>query len=85
MLDPSRNGTGATIVAPYSPRARPDGTVSFPVSPDELGSIEPGAFTLATALDRLDGPGPALWDRAAGVVASGSLPSSRPRTSPRRE
>ena len=66
MLDPSRNGTGATIVAPYSPRARPDGTVSFPVSPDELGSIEPGAFTLATALDRLDGPGPALWDRAAG-------------------
>ena len=32
MLDPSRNGTGATIVALYSPRARADAAVSFPVA-----------------------------------------------------
>ena len=42
MLDPSRNGTGATIVAPYSPRAREEATVSFPVMPDELASVSPG-------------------------------------------
>jgi DNA primase len=48
MLDPSRNGSGATIVAPYSPRARPDATVSFPIVPAELGSVHPGDFTLRT-------------------------------------
>jgi bifunctional non-homologous end joining protein LigD len=65
MLDPSRNGTGATIVAPYSPRARPEGTVSFPVLPDELRSITPGDFTLATVPRGLGGGGPARWSEAA--------------------
>jgi bifunctional non-homologous end joining protein LigD len=65
MLDPSRNGTGATIVAPYSPRARPEATVSFPILPDELRSIAPGDFTVATAPDRLDEAGPARWAEAA--------------------
>jgi bifunctional non-homologous end joining protein LigD len=66
MLDPSRNGTGATIVAPYSPRARPEATVSFPVVPDELRSTVPGDFTVATVLQRLDDAGPAQWTQAAG-------------------
>jgi DNA ligase D len=66
MLDPSRNGTGATIVAPYSPRARPEATVSFPVVPDELRSTAPGDFTLATVPQRLDDAGPARWTQAAG-------------------
>jgi bifunctional non-homologous end joining protein LigD len=66
MLDPSRNGTGATIVAPYSPRARGDATVSFPVVPDELRSIDPGDFTVATVPQQLDGAGPASWNEAAG-------------------
>jgi bifunctional non-homologous end joining protein LigD len=61
LLDPSRNGTGATNVAPYSPRARPAGTVSFPVVPDDLGSITPDRFTIATAPGLLDGPGPRRW------------------------
>ncbi|MDP9300722.1 MAG: non-homologous end-joining DNA ligase, partial [Actinomycetota bacterium] len=61
MLDPSRNGTGATIVAPYSPRARAEGTVSFPVTPEELTSISPGQFTLATVPELLDRPGPKRW------------------------
>ena len=65
MLDPSRNGTGATIVAPYSPRARAEATVSFPVVPDELRSIAPGDFTVATALQLLDGAGPSRWAEAA--------------------
>jgi DNA ligase D len=65
MLDPSRNGTGATIVAPYSPRARPEATVSFPVLPDELASIAPGDFTVETVPRLLDDSGPARWADAA--------------------
>jgi bifunctional non-homologous end joining protein LigD len=65
MLDPSRNGTGATIVAPYSPRARADATVSFPIVPDELRSITPGDFTVVTVLRRLDGAGPTRWSEVA--------------------
>ncbi len=65
MLDPSRNGTGATIVAPYSPRARAEATVSFPVLPDELRSIAPGDFSVTTVLGRLDEAGPARWTEAA--------------------
>ena len=66
MLDPSRNGTGATLVAPYSPRARPEATVSFPLVPEELDSVDPGDFTVATVPGLLDGPGPRRWDDLAG-------------------
>jgi bifunctional non-homologous end joining protein LigD len=65
MLDPSRNGTGATIVAPYSPRAREEATVSFPVMPDELTSVTPGDFTIETVPDLLDRPGPKRWSALA--------------------
>jgi DNA primase len=75
MLDPSRNGTGATIVAPYSPRARAEATVSFPVLPDELRSISPGDFTVATVPQRLDGAGPARWADAASAPRQ-RLPAS---------
>ena len=65
MLDPSRNGTGATIVAPYSPRARAEATVSFPIVPDELRSIAPGDFTVVTVPRQLDSAGPRSWSEAA--------------------
>lgn len=74
MLDPSRNGTGATIVAPYSPRARAEATVSFPVLPEELRSITPGDFTIATVPAQLDGAGPARWTEA--VSPHQRLPAS---------
>jgi bifunctional non-homologous end joining protein LigD len=61
MLDPSRNSTGATVVAPYSPRARDDATVSFPVTPDELTATDPAAFTIATVPGLLDRKGPIAW------------------------
>ncbi len=61
LLDPSRNGVGATIVAPYSPRARSDATVSFPVVPSQLGSISPGDFTVRTVPKLLDRDGPRRW------------------------
>jgi bifunctional non-homologous end joining protein LigD len=65
MLDPSRNGPGATLVAPYSPRIRPDGTVSFPVLPKDLRKLKPGDFTLATAPKLLKGAAPKRWTEAA--------------------
>jgi bifunctional non-homologous end joining protein LigD len=73
MLDPSRNGLGATIVAPYSPRARADATVSFPVVPDELKHVRPSDFTLRTAAGELDRPGPARW--RALLEERGRLPA----------
>jgi bifunctional non-homologous end joining protein LigD len=66
MLDPSRNGPGATLVAPYSPRARPEGTVSFPVLPKDLRKIAPGHFTLTSVDTRLlSAAAPKLWTEAA--------------------
>lgn len=73
MLDPSRNGTGATIVAPYSPRARADATVSFPVAAEELGKVSPGDFTVQTVPKLLARPGPKRWRALASE--RGRLPS----------
>ena len=77
MLDPSRNGTGATIVAPYSPRARADATVSFPVAAEELGSVSPGDFTVQTVPTLLARPGPKRWRALASE--RGRLPSALQR------
>jgi DNA primase len=69
MLDPSRNSLGATVVAPYSPRARDDATVSFPVLPEELRSVDPGDFTVLTVPNLLDRPGPGEWAAAETETA----------------
>jgi bifunctional non-homologous end joining protein LigD len=61
MLDPSRNAPGATLVSPYSPRAREAATVSFPVPAASLGRVRPEDFTIATAPTLLDGAGPTEW------------------------
>jgi bifunctional non-homologous end joining protein LigD len=47
FIDATRAG-GASIVAAYSPRIRPGTPVSFPVSWDELDSVEPTDFTIHT-------------------------------------
>jgi bifunctional non-homologous end joining protein LigD len=52
FVDATRTG-GATVVAAYSPRARPGVPVSYPVSWDELDNISPADFTVVTAIDRL--------------------------------
>ncbi|MBO0867100.1 MAG: ATP-dependent DNA ligase [Micromonosporaceae bacterium] len=50
FLDSTRAG-GATVVAAYSPRARPGTPVSFPVRWDDLDRVHPRDFTVATAPD----------------------------------
>ena len=48
FVDSTRAG-GATVVAAYSPRARPGLPVSFPVTWDQLDEIVPRDFTVHTA------------------------------------
>jgi bifunctional non-homologous end joining protein LigD len=61
MLDPSRNAPGATLVSPYSPRAREGATVSFPVPAASVGSVRPEDYTIQTTPKLIEGPGPAEW------------------------
>jgi bifunctional non-homologous end joining protein LigD len=48
FLDSTRAG-GATVVAAYSPRARPGTPVSFPVAWDDLDQVAPADFTVRNA------------------------------------
>ena len=48
FLDATRAG-GATVVAAYSPRARPGTPVSFPVAWDDLDRLTPADFTVRNA------------------------------------
>jgi bifunctional non-homologous end joining protein LigD len=52
FVDSTRVG-GATVIAAYSPRARPGVPVSFPVDWDDLDDIAPADFTVHTALRHL--------------------------------
>ncbi len=47
FLDATRAG-GATVVAAYSPRARPGVPVSFPLAWDDLADASPAEFTIST-------------------------------------
>lgn len=47
FLDATRAG-GATVVAAYSPRARPGVPVSFPVAWEDLDRVTPADFTIRT-------------------------------------
>ena len=52
------NGAGKTMVAPYSPRATPQATVSTPLSWEEVGKgIKPGDFHIQSVPAREENPG----------------------------
>lgn len=54
FLDSTR-AFGASVIAAYSPRARPGVPVSFPLSWDDLDSVTPADFTIRTAVAALAG------------------------------
>jgi DNA ligase D-like protein (predicted polymerase) len=70
FVDSTRAG-GATVVAAYSPRARPGVPVSFPVTWAELEQVRPGDFTILTAVERLPLDDP--W--SAATSSSQELPA----------
>ena len=53
FIDWVRNIKGATSIAPYSLRARPNAPVSFPISWKELDMVKPNEITLQEALKRI--------------------------------
>jgi bifunctional non-homologous end joining protein LigD len=67
FLDATR-AHGATVVAVYSPRARPGVPVSFPVAWDDLASVSPRDFTIKNAAALLGDGDP--W--------AGALPAPQP-------
>ena len=57
FVDSTRSG-GASVVAAYSPRARPGVPVSFPLAWDALDGVAPADFTIRTAPGLLAGGDP---------------------------
>ncbi|AQA01241.1 ATP-dependent DNA ligase [Mycobacterium sp. MS1601] len=70
FVDATRAG-GATVAAAYSPRLRPGTPVSFPLAWSDLERVNPGDFTVRTAVDALDGHDP--W--AECMPAAQQLPT----------
>jgi bifunctional non-homologous end joining protein LigD len=54
FVDWLRNHPGATAVAPWSLRPRPEATVATPIRWDEMGVVEPAGVTIHQVADRLD-------------------------------
>src|ERR671910_460662 len=63
FIDYNQNARDRTIASAYSVRARPDATVSAPVTWDELPDVETEDFTLATMPERFG----KLGDVQAGI------------------
>jgi bifunctional non-homologous end joining protein LigD len=83
FLDSTRAG-GATVVAAYSPRARPGAPVSYPVGWDDLDGVSPRDLTIRNAASLLDGRDPwseqlpQLQDIPADLLAEGhEIPVAR--------
>jgi bifunctional non-homologous end joining protein LigD len=68
----STRAHGATVVAAYSPRARPGVPVSFPVAWDSLGDVSPRDFTVHNAAGLVADSDP--W--ASALPAPQALPAS---------
>ena len=63
FIDYNQNARDRTIASAYSVRARPDATVSAPVTWDELQEVETEDFTMATMPERFT----SLGDVQAGI------------------
>ncbi|HEY5896649.1 MAG TPA: non-homologous end-joining DNA ligase [Burkholderiales bacterium] len=70
FVDYNQNAKDRTIASAYSVRPTPEATVSAPLDWQEVGSCEPGDFTLASMPQRFK----RIGDRHAGIDAhAGSL------------
>jgi bifunctional non-homologous end joining protein LigD len=56
FVDFLRNYANATVIAPYSLRARPRATVATPLAWDELDTLAPDAFSIADVERLMDRP-----------------------------
>ena len=56
FVDIHRNGPGATLAAPFTPRALPGAPVSFPISWEEVTKCSPSDYTLLTTPELMDSP-----------------------------
>jgi len=72
FVDSTRVG-GATVVAAYSPRARPGVPVSFPIGWDDLDDVSPADFTVHTALRALGDGDPWVEHMPTPQRLSGAL------------
>ena len=72
FVDATRTG-GATVIAAYSPRARPGVPVSYPVGWAQLDDVRPIDFTLFTAVDRLGDGNPWADELPEPQVVSADL------------
>ena len=63
FVDYNQNARDHTIASAYSVRGNPEGTVSTPIRWDEVDSVEPGDFTIATVPARFA----ELGDLHAGI------------------
>ena len=65
-LDYLQNRHGQLIVAPFSVRPLPGATVSMPLMWDEVNSsLDPRAFTIKTAIERMERVGAIRWLRCS--------------------
>ena len=72
FLDYNQNAKDRTVASAYSVRPTPDARVSTPLSWDEVPSVDPAAFTVATVPERFA----RIGDPHAGIDAQpGSLES----------
>jgi bifunctional non-homologous end joining protein LigD len=70
FVDWLRNNPGATVVAPYSLRARPQATVATPLRWDEIDATPPDGFTIGDAERLCDRADPLAELAAAAQDAS---------------
>ena len=73
FVDFNQANRDRTIAGAYSPRALANATVSCPVRWEELGSVDPADFTIATVPERLKASGDPWEDMHAGVAGSVDL------------